>query len=348
MSHKRLAGGFVVALVVVVSLFTPLPRARAVESVHFGYAEANPTMTDAIRLSTRIGYAWWSLNSPKLNPENSGAIPYSYHDGYPNLIGTTLTAQAASDRWKSILDGNGDTYTGVSGAVIGTPTIILLDELSDLHKDTAQGPALKQALQIFTTTTGYNKNHIVIACSPAISMGSGVIKANYDDVIFCANNYCRWFIIEVYVTQKGYLTGYDPDETTYRGKGDTYLANRLTFGLRNWTTTMGVSASKVMPMFLISNRADEGGTNFYKFLNRCFWFTANGWYNAAHSGVDANVKAALRNGVGSYTWAPGTGDYQLITSATTRDIYHEKYIMWYSVGGNLAAHADGLAPLPPP
>ena len=39
--------------------------------------------------------------------------------------------------------------------------------------------------------------------------------ANYADVIFSVNNYMRFMCLEVYVTQKGFLTGYDPDETTF-------------------------------------------------------------------------------------------------------------------------------------
>lgn len=81
-------------------------------------------------------------------------------------------------------------------------------------------------------------------------------------------------------------------------------------------------------------------------MNRCFWFMANGWYNGARTAVDANIKTAMRNGVSSYTWYPGTGDYELATNKTTRDTFHEKYNMWYCVGGNTAAHSDGLAPPP--
>lgn len=321
------------------------PPALAVESFHFGYSESFPAMTNAIRLSGQIGYAWWSANKKRYNVEPPQAgIPYSYHDGYPNLIGTTFTPQYAAARWKQILDGNGDPYTQQTGAQIGKPTIILVDEVASIHQDTAQGPALRQALQIFTTTPPYNRNHIVLLCSPGISQGSGVIKSNYDDVIFCANNYCRYFVLEVYVTQTGFNTGHEPGGTgNIYGKGDAYLANRLTFGIRNWTTTMGVNSSRVMPMILINNNADVGYTNFYKFMNRCFWFMANGWYNAAHSGVDANIKAALRNGVGSYSWDPD----QLNTGTTTRDTYFERYLKYYSVDGFLTAHPDGLSPPPP-
>lgn len=340
----------------IVALLLPAAAARAVESIHFGYDESHASMTDAIRLSSRIGYTWWSANTKRYNVEDGSGIPYSYHDGYVEWIGaksgTSKTPQDAANRWKSILDGNGDPWTGQSGTVIGDPTIILLDEVTTRFKDVVdgdglggQGPALKQALAAFIALGG-TRSQIVILCSPSLSMGTGIVASQYDDLKYCANNYCRFFVLEVYVTQKGFLTGYDPDETTYRGTGDTYLANRLTYGIRNWTTTVGVTAGRVMPMILISNRADEAATNYYKFLNRCMWFMANGWYNASHSGVDANIKTALRNGVGSYNWTPGTGDYQLITSNTTRDTFLEKYIMWYCVGGNLNAHSDGVTPPP--
>lgn len=327
--------------------------ANAVESIHFSYSESYPTQTDAIRLSTRIGYTWFSSNVRKYNVENGQTIPYAYHDGYVEWIGapsgTSKTPAEAAARWRSILTGGGDPWTGQSGATIGTPTVILLDELTTGFDDAGQGPELRSALQQFIALGG-TRSQIVILCSPALSMGSGVIGSNYDDVKYCANNYCRFFVLEVYVTMKGFMTGYDPDETAFRGTGDTYLANRLSFGVRNWTTTIGVDAQRVMPMLLVCNRADKNGSggsyaNYYKFLNRCMWFLANGWYNAAHSGVDANVKTALRNGVGTYTWAVGSGDYQITLNAN-RDTYVEKYIMWYSVGGNLSAHADGVTAPP--
>jgi hypothetical protein len=325
--------------------FNLLNVAQAVESIHFGYQEANPTLTDDIRLSTRIGYAWWSANTKRYNVENGSGIPYSYHDGYVEWIGVSKTPTQAAQRWQSILNGQGDPWTGASGLTVGMPTIILLDEINSNFKNSGQGPALREALRLFIVYFGGNRSQIVALASPAISQGTGVTASNYGDVIYSANNYLRFLALEVYCSHKGYITGYDPGDPTFRGTDDTYLANRLAFGIRNWTTTMGVSASRIMPMFAISNWAESQGTtskSFYKFLNRQFWFLANGWYNASHSGVDANIKTALRNGVGSYNWAPGTSDWQLTPSKTTRDSFHEKYIMWYSVGGNLNAHGDGV------
>src|ERR1017187_8322227 len=82
--------------------------AQAVESVHFGVSLANTAMTDAIRLSTRTGTNWWSLNSTQLNPENGTAIPYAYHDGYVEWIGASKTAADEAARWFKILHGQGD------------------------------------------------------------------------------------------------------------------------------------------------------------------------------------------------------------------------------------------------
>ena len=352
MRHAVFQRGLLSAVVSLCLIWCLTPIAHAVESIHFQYQESYPTQTDAIRLSTRIGYTWFSSNVKKYNVENGAGVPYAYHDGYVEWIGatsgTTKTPADAAARWRSILTGGGDPWTGQSGATIGTPTIILLDEITMNFTDAAQGPSLKSALQQFIALGG-TKSQIVILVSPALSMSTGSVASDYDDLKYCANNYCRYFVLEVYVTMKGFLTGYDPDETAYRGTGDTYLSNRLTYGIRKWTTTFGVTASKVMPMILVCNRADKNGSggsyaNYYQFLNRCMWFMANGWYTAAHAS-DANVKTALRNGVGTYTWEVGSGDYQITLNAN-RDTFVEKYIQWYSVGGNLAAHSDGVTPPP--
>lgn len=320
-----------------------------VESINFGYSETYPTMTNAIRFSNNLTYGWWSANVKRYNVEDATGIPYSYHDGYVETIGGTHTAAQAAARWRSILTGGGDSWIpngGGAASIIGTPTIILLDEVGTGFKDSEQGPALKSALQQFIALGG-TRSQIVILASPGLSMGSGVVAANYSNVIYCANNYCRWFVLELYTTQNGFLTGYDPDSpTVYRGVGDAYLASRLTFGIRNWTTTMGVSATRVMPMIQVCSVADQGQSNFYKYMNRQFWFMANGWYNAAHSGSDANIKTALKNGIGSWTWTPGTGQYELPTSNTTRDTYFEKYLAWYSAGQNTTMHSDGVTPPP--
>ena len=64
---------------------------------------------------------------------------------------------------------------------------------------------------------------------------------------------------------------------------------------------MGVRPSKVIAFFLLSNRAlghVGGQPEFCTFLNREFWFLANGWYDAGHSGVDKNIQRVLRNGLG--------------------------------------------------
>jgi hypothetical protein len=45
--------------------------ASAVESIHFQYQESYPTQTDAVRLSTRIGYTWFSSNVKKCNSTRS-------------------------------------------------------------------------------------------------------------------------------------------------------------------------------------------------------------------------------------------------------------------------------------
>jgi len=331
--------------VLVLAMFAAA-SARAVETYNYGYVESTPALTDAIRLSTRIGYTWFTAHRKQYSVENGAGVPYAYHDGYVGWVGAQKTPAEAVARWKSILDGNGDPWTGEGGNLTGQPTIILLDEVNSDFKDNLQGPALRSALHAFANAPGYNKSQIVVLASPDLSMGSGVIASNYNDLIYCANNYCRMFVLEVYVTHQGFNTGYDPGESTFRGTGDTYLANRLTFGIRNWTTTMGVSATKVAPMILVSNRADLGGVNFYKFMNRSFWFMANGWYNGSRTGTDSNIRTAMRHGVSSYSWYPGTGDYQLSTGKTTRDIFFEKYNMWYCVGGKTAAHSDGLAPQP--
>jgi hypothetical protein len=57
-----------------------LNSVRAVGSIHYGIdgMDAYPNMTDAIRLSTRIGYTWWVSHAKKYNPENSAGIPYGH------------------------------------------------------------------------------------------------------------------------------------------------------------------------------------------------------------------------------------------------------------------------------
>ena len=90
-------------------------HALAVESVHFGVSLANAPMTDAIRLSARTGTNWWSLNSTQLNPENGAAIPYAYHDGYVEWVGTSKTAVAVSTGLQTMLRGGVGNYTWAPG-----------------------------------------------------------------------------------------------------------------------------------------------------------------------------------------------------------------------------------------
>jgi hypothetical protein len=348
--YRRKIRPFVHALVLLGLVWLIAPRARAgVESVNFGYDSTLPSATDAIRTSTRIGYAWFSQNQPHTNPENGNTIPYAYHDGYVENIGVgTFDAIYAKNRWKSILDGNGDPFTGATGAQVGHPTIIILDEVNPNFDDAHQGPLLRNALSSFCGTTGYTRASIAMLFSPALSMGN-YPAASYTKMIEATNNFVRFTCVEVYVTQQGFLTGYDPeDSVNFRGKGDTYLANRLTFGIRHWTTTNGCDPLRIKPMFQVDDRAAYGSNNnFYQFLNRCVWFTANGWYNGTHSGVDANIKTAFRQGVGSYTWSQfGTGLDKLTPNAN-RDTYFEKYEWFYCTNGALSAHSDGLLPPPP-
>src|SRR6476661_910108 len=142
---RRFYRPFVQTLVLFAFILIVTPAVRAgVESVNFGYEPTLTSATDAIRLSTRIGYAWFSQNQVHTNPENGAQIPYAYHDGYVENIGVgTFDSVYAKNRWKSILDGNGDPFTGATGAQIGKPTIIILDEVNSNFDDTHQGPGLR-------------------------------------------------------------------------------------------------------------------------------------------------------------------------------------------------------------
>ncbi|MSU60096.1 MAG: hypothetical protein EXS35_18315 [Pedosphaera sp.] len=243
-------------LMLTVSLATTwIELAPAVESIHYGLdgVDAHPQLTDALRLSKRIGQAWWVSHAKHFNPENGAAIPYAYHDGYVEWVGETnrilrgqlldTSPAACALRWHQIKTGQGDSWTGEAGAQTGTPEIIVLDEINSGFKDHLRGPALREALRIYTTQYG-DKKHIVLLASPGLSMGQGVVAANYGDVIYCANHYVRSFGLELYCSFEGFMTGTDPGGQSGLGTGDAYLANRLAFGLRNWTTTMGVKPAK--------------------------------------------------------------------------------------------------------
>ncbi|MEO6434439.1 MAG: hypothetical protein ABIP55_01590, partial [Tepidisphaeraceae bacterium] len=306
-------------------------RCLGVESIHYGiFPLADPSkapLTDNIRLSSRIGTAWWSQNQPRTNVENGTPTPYSYHDGYVEQVTTTWTAAQIADRWHKIMTGQGDTYTGVSGASIGTPTIIILDELVASFTDGGQGTVLRQALANYVAPVasggqGGSREDIAAFLSPGFGQSTSIVLSNYDDVVFSANNYLRSMHLELY-----------PTETNYNSGGETYLAAQLGAPLRKWTTTFGVNASRVAPTLLVSNSADADGGNYPAFLNQQFRFMANGWYTAAHA-IDNNVRTALRNGVSSYSWAAGTGNFQLLDTITTRDAYFEEFLHWYSVLGN--------------
>ena len=126
-----------------VAAMAALTSATAIESVHFGFDSTNAAMTDAIRLSTRTGTNWWSLNTVRLNPENTTPLPYAYHDGYVELIGEGKTPAEAAERWFDIRHGLGDPWTGATPLEVGLPSIILLDEITTSFKDSGQGPALE-------------------------------------------------------------------------------------------------------------------------------------------------------------------------------------------------------------
>jgi hypothetical protein len=187
-----------------------------VESIHFGYKSDYLELTDAIRLSTRIGTAFWSQNKQNYNPEDGTPIPYAYHDGYIEDLGTSIipTASAMAQRWREIMTGQGDSRTGVSGASIGFPDIIILDELNSNFRDTLRGPLFREALRLYTLPVsqggyGGSRNDIVAYIQPGISQGTGVSSGLYDDVIFATNNYMRGLALELYVTEDGYRTGFE-------------------------------------------------------------------------------------------------------------------------------------------
>jgi hypothetical protein len=315
----------------------------AIESVHFGVSLANAAMTDAIRLSARTGTNWWSLNSNQLNPENGTAIPYAYHDGYVEWVGASKTAADEAARWFKILHGQGDPWTGASPATVGSPKIILLDEITTAFTDSGQGPALQEALRLYTTIYGGSTNDIIAYASRSVSITPN--NNTYASLVYSVNHYLRCLALELYASQEGFITGYERDQPgVYRGTNDTYLIGRWIFPVHRWITN-GMPAGKLMPILAVSNYADSNGTSNkpgYKFLNRYFWLLANGWYAPDHVAVSAGLQTILRNGVGTYTWAPGTDSWSLVPTEVQLDSHIEAYLKWYCVDGHLDPHPDGV------
>ncbi len=316
----------------------------SVENVHFGFNASYPGMTDALRLSQRTGPNWWSLNTTRQNPENGADIPYAYHDGYVEWIGATNTptrtpAEAAL-RWYMILHEQGDPWTGATPATVGHPAIILLDEVTTNFKDTQQGPALQEALRLYLNQYGGSRDDIIAYLQRSASLTT--TPSAYSHLVFCVNNYLRYLALEVYCSHQGFVTGADPDGNVGL-TDDAYLASRLALPIKRWADA-GTSPLRLLPVLALSNFASYSGyaKPFQKFLNRQFWFLANGWYDAGHTAVDSNIKTALRNGVATYTWGPGTGVWQLNSAELSRDMYLEQYLRWYCVDGHLDAHPDGV------
>jgi len=343
MGFAKCLGFLLTALLIVGTLPTTV---CAVESLHMGYDAGYLDLTNDLRLSTRIGYIWWSKEKETWNPENGTWMSYAYHDGYFDQAGHTAAELAA--RWNQIINGGGDPW--VPGRMPGQanypgdPNIIVLDEITSNQSDANGGQYLLDALSIYCSTYG-NRDHIMAYLSPAVTQTSSP-STTYSKVVYCGANYLRRLCLELYLSHESYVTG-NNNSGLNPGylQGDAYLNGRLGNPIRRWINA-GVPASRVMPILAVSNIAEAHGTTskgFYKFLNRQFWWMANGRYGDNQTG-DAGIKTALRGGVGSYSWAPGTGDYDwvLTPSKNTRDSFHEKYIMWYCVGGNTAAHSDGV------
>ena len=325
-------------------LRSPATPAQSVESVHFGFNVSYPAMTDDLRLSERTGVNWWSLNTTRQNPENGANIPYAYHDGYVEWIGATNTPTRtpadAALRWWKILNGQGDPWTGATAPPVGRPAIILLDEITTTFTDSQQGPALEEALRLYLTSYGGSRDDILAFLQRSATLST--TPSAYSRVIYCANNYLRCLTLETFCSHQGFITGSDPDGSVGL-TDDAYLASRLAMPIKRWADA-GVSTNRLATMLAVSTFAGYGGyaKPFSKFLNRQFWFLANGWYNSGHTAVDARIQAALRNGVGSYSFTPGTTVWQLTNTETNRDLYQERYLRWYCVDGHLDANADGV------
>jgi hypothetical protein len=321
--------------------------AFGLEGIFFGYDEANPNLTNDLRLASQadVGYDWWSSESRKYNVEDGQTIPYAYHDGYADtwLINGNYTPLEMAQRWRSIMLGNGDP--GFPERNVGTPTVIVLDEIGSDFSDAdaavggKKGPRLRQALDHYFNLSG-NRSHIIAMISPGLSQQL-VTPSDYNDLMYCANSRLRWVGLELYCPYSEFRNG--------RGglTGDAYLARYLTKPIWNWTTNVGMFTSRVHAVLKISNDADgTTRTDFHKYINREFWMMANGYTDAAHTTVSANVKAVLREGVGAYCFEPGTAANQLVTTQTARDSWQKQFIKWYCADGNTTPHAYGLAPLP--
>jgi hypothetical protein len=317
-----------------------------IEQIFFGYDETEPLMTDNIVDASfvDIGYDWWSSEEPKYD-DLGNQLPYAYHDGYFDewLDNGRLTPLQLAQRWRSIILGDGDPEFPTRN--VGDPTVIVLDEVGTLFSDQdasvggKKGHLLHQALDHYFTMA-QNRSHIIAVMSPGLSQQLAP-KSNYDDIIYCTNSRLRWMGLEVYCKYSEFRTG--------RGglTGDEYLARYLTQPMRNWITTNGMFRDRVRPVLKVSNDADgTTRTDYHKFLNRQFWFMANGWYNGARTASDNNVKVCMRGGVGAYKFEPGTLPDSLDPGITARDSQHKQFIVHYCTNGQTAAHSYGLAPLP--
>ena len=319
---------------------------KQVESFHYAFDVTEPGLTDALRLSERTGVNYWVLSTGKVSPETGTAVPYAYSDGYVEWIGEAghvvdTSPAGAALRWYKIKNGQGDIWTGASAATVGFPAVITLDEVTTNFKDTLQGPALQEALRIYLTQYGGSRDDIIAYLQRSASLSA--TPGLYSHLIFCANNYLRGLALEVYCSQQGFVTGVDSDGNNIGQTDDAYLATRLALPFKRWADA-GVSPFRLMPVMASGNFGGYPGyaKPYYKFLNRQFWFLANGWYNSTHSGVDPNIQFALRNGVSTYKWQAGTNVWMLVNTETNRDSYHEKYLRWYCVDGNTNAHPDGV------
>ena len=196
-------------------------------------------------------------------------------------------------------------------------------------------------MRLYLTQYGGSRDDIVVYLQRSASLAA--TPANYSRLIYCANNYLRYVALEVYCSHKGFITGTDADNNHIGQTDDAYLAARMALPIKRWTDA-GTSPYRLLPVLATSNFATY--TNyakpFQKFLNRQFWFLANGWYDSGHTAANANIKIALRNGIGTYTWGPGTNVWQLNTNELTRDTCLEQYTRWYCVDGHLDAHPDGV------
>jgi hypothetical protein len=314
-----------------------------VEAPHYGYDTSAPAMTDGLRSSMRAGANWWALGQPRNDPETGAPLPYAYVDGHAEQVGKDLTPEKAALRWAAILSGNGDSWTKRPGESVGRPGIILLDEVTPAFKDDGQGPAFLEALTTFVQKHGGTRDDLFAFAVRSVAMTPS--NHLYGAIVQSANNYLRFFGLELYTSQQAYVTGYEPDQPrVHRGIGDEYLVRRLLSPIRRWTQA-GIAPERLMVILTVSNFAGSSRATdkpFYKYLNRQFWMMANGWYTTDRSVSDNNIRTVLRNGVGTYKFGPGTNLWQLNPAEMNRDAYFEKYVHWYCVEGRTNAHPDGV------